>query len=276
MLARCRIAFFLLILPLLTFSAGCRNRTDTVEAELRSREKMYRDALAENQLANAHIYSLQQEVDALRKGAIIPSDQAAMTFGLKRITLGRSTGGRDNDRYPGDEVLEVVVEPRDESDHVTKAPGCLQIYALEVSPSGVKTPLCMWDIGAEELRKSWKEGLLSTGYTLTLPWKALPTTETVRVIVRLVTSDQRVYEADKDIKVKLLPGAVQRRLDEGIPLHAPMPVPGPAPGLDLIQMGNAMPNRPARDAQTPHRTQWRPATPQEPGITLGDPSPAGD
>ena len=64
-----------------------------------------------------------------------------MTFGLKRITLGRSTGGRDNDRFPGDEVLEVVVEPRDESDHVTKAPGCLQIYALEVSPSGERSRL---------------------------------------------------------------------------------------------------------------------------------------
>jgi hypothetical protein len=274
MLARCRIAFFLLILPLLTFSAGCRNKTDAVEAELRSREKMYRDALVENQLSEARIDALQREVDALRKGAIISPDKAAMTFGLKRITLGRSTGGRDNDRYPGDEVLEVVVEPRDESDHVTKSPGCLQIYALEVSPSGVKTPLCMWDIGSEELRKSWKEGLLSTGYTLTLPWKVLPATETVRVIVRLVTSDQRVYEADKDIKVKLVPGAVQRRMEEGIPL--PNPTPLPMPGPVLVPTGNVTTGwRQAPEAETPHRTQWQPASPDV-RITIGQPTPLVD
>ncbi len=185
MLARCRVAFFLLFLPILCISAGCRNKTDAVEAELRTREKMYRDALQEQQLSDARIYALQHEVDALRKGACITPEHAAATFGLKRIVLGRSTGGRDNDNLPGDELLEVVVEPRDESDHTIKAPGTLQIFALEVSPQGIKTPLCMWDIPPEQLHKSWKQGLLSTGYVLTLPWKVLPTTETVRVIVPL-------------------------------------------------------------------------------------------
>jgi hypothetical protein len=259
MLARCRVAFFLLFLPFLCISAGCRNKTDAVEAELRTREKMYRDALQEQQLSEARIDSLQREVDALRKGAKISPEQAASTFGLKRILLGRSTGGRDSDNLPGDELLEVVVEPRDESDHTIKAPGTLQIYALEVSPQGVKTPLCMWDIPAEQLHKSWKQGLLSTGYVLTLPWKVLPTTETVRVIVRMTTPDQRCYEADKDIKVRLVPGAIPKRMDE-------MMVPGPPEmGPVIVPTGRVTAN-----AAPPAPTPWQAGMPHE-GVSLGQP-----
>jgi hypothetical protein len=259
MLARCRVAFFLLFLPILCISAGCRNKTDAVEAELRTREKMYRDALEGQQLAEARIDAQQREIDALRKGAAISPEHAASTFGLKRIVLGRGTGGRDNDNLPGDELLEVVVEPRDESDHTIKAPGCLQIYALEVSPQGVKTPLCMWDIPAEQLHKSWKQGLLSTGYVLTMPWKVLPTTEMVRVIVRMTTPDQRCYEADKDIKVRLVPGAVLKRADEMI-------VPGPPEmGPVLVPTGrvtaNSAPLAP---------TSWQAGTPDQ-EVTLGQP-----
>ncbi len=267
MRARCRVAFFLLF-PLLCISAGCRNKTDAVESELRTREKMYRDALAEQQLSEARIDALQREVAALRKGAKITPEQAASTFGLKRIVLGRFTGGRDNDGLPGDELLEVVVEPRDESDHAIKAPGTLQIYALEVSPQGVKTPLCMWDIPAEQLHKSWKQGLLSEGYTLTLPWKVLPTTETVRVIVRLTTPDQRPYEADKDIKVRLVPGAVQRRGEE-------MPLPGPPEdGPVLMPTGRVTAGWLQADT-APNPTQWQAGAPG-PTITIGQPLRGGD
>ena len=52
---------------------------------------------------------------------------------------------------------------------------------------------------------------MSAGYTLTMPWKSLPVYENVRVLVRFVTPDQRAYEADRDIKVRVVPGASQKR-----------------------------------------------------------------
>jgi hypothetical protein len=213
MRAPCRIAFFLILAPLLGLSVGCRNKTDLVESQLRTKETMYRESLEEQRRSEAQIIALHREIEALRQGAKITPEQASATFGLKRIVLGRATGAFDHDNIPGDELLQVVVEPRDDSDHVIKAPGCLQILALEVTPQGVKTPLCAWDIGPEQLRQSWKQGLLSTGYTLMLPWKNLPTTEQVRVVVRMITSDQRLYEADKDIKVRLVPGAAPRPME---------------------------------------------------------------
>jgi len=59
----------------------------------------------------------------------------------------------------------VVIEPRDYDDHSIKAPGTVHISVLEITPQGVKTPLCSWDISAEQLRQNWRQGLLSTGYS---------------------------------------------------------------------------------------------------------------
>jgi hypothetical protein len=263
MLARCRGAFFLLFLPLLLTSMGCRNKTDVVEMELRTREHLYRDLLEEQQRSEGRIQALQLEIDALRKGSKITPEQAASTYGLKRIVLGRSTGGFDKDGLPGDELLEVVVEPRDYDDHAIKAPGTLNVTTLEITPQGVKIPLSTWDISAEQLRQHWKQGLLSTGYTLTLPWKQFPVHEQVRVVVRFVTPDQRVYEADKDVKVRLVPGASAKRL-ESTPELLPIPAPAPETGPTLVPMSRIMP--------APHTTQWRPVDSNR-VVTIGTPRP---
>jgi hypothetical protein len=262
MLARCRGTFFLLFLPFLCLSTGCRNKTDLVEMELRTKETLFRQCLEDQQRSQAYIQALQLEIEALRKGNKLTPEQAASSFGIKRIVLGRATGGVDNDGVPGDEALQVVVEPRDSEDHSIKAPGTLQIFTLEITPQGIKTPLCMWDISAEQLRLSWKQGLLSTGYSLTLPWKQLPAHEQVRVVVRFITPDQRVYEADKDIRVRLVPGAVQKRWE-----MTPMPQPLPDEGPMLLPTSRVTSSSPASNT-----TQWRPLS-DDRAVTVGRPRP---
>jgi len=126
--------------------------------------------------------------------------------GIQRIVLGRLTGGYDNDGLPGDEALQVIIEPRDAADHSIKTLGRVTITALEVNFQGVKTPIGEWSVSPEQLRPTWKQGLLSTGYVLILPWKTPPQSENIRVIARLTVQDGRVYEADKDVKVRLMPG----------------------------------------------------------------------
>ena len=79
--------------------------------------------MRDQQIAEARIDALTHENDALRKGAPITPEQAASTYGVRKIALGRGTGGRDNDNIPGDEILEVTVEPLDEAGHSIKAPG---------------------------------------------------------------------------------------------------------------------------------------------------------
>jgi hypothetical protein len=258
MWAGCRLSFLVLLLVPL----GCRHNSDLVERELRERDKQFREALDELGKAEHHNLAQQHEIEALRHGATITSEQAAQTFGLRRITFGRGTGGVDNDSLPGDEALQVILEPRETDDHIIKAPGTLYVLAVEINPQGLKTPFSSWTVSPEQLRRSWKQGLLSTGYSLILPWKNFPLTENVRVVGRFVSADNRVYETDKDIKVRLVPGAPRRPegpLDCPIPPQAIEPFTVPTAHTD---------RRPANNAAA--ASHWQ-AVPLDGAVQLGQP-----
>lgn len=188
--------------------AGCR-RNDLVENELRARDVQYREAMEEMMRTDAVNQDLRRENEALRAGGNLTPEQAAL-FGVRRIVIGRGTAGVDNDRVPGDEALQVWIEPRDASDHTIKAPGSLQIAVIEINPQGEKCLLSTWDIDPDQLCRTWKQGLLSIGYMVELPWKTPPRVETIRIVARFTLPDGRAFETDKDIKVRLLPGAALR------------------------------------------------------------------
>jgi hypothetical protein len=193
-------------------AAGCRHANqELLESELRTKEIQYRELLDEHEKTEHHNQALEREIEAIRKGSRLSSEQAAQTYNLKRIVLGRLTGGQDTDKKTGDDALLLAVEPRDGFDHVIKAPGHLTVWVLEITTQGVKRPLTTWEISPDQLARSWKSGLLSSGYVLTLPWKSYPTSENLRVVARLVTPDGRPFEADKDIRIRLVPGAEKMR-----------------------------------------------------------------
>jgi hypothetical protein len=215
-------------------AAGCRGgNCDLVESQLRARETDVHMLRAELDRAHAVNQGMQQELAAAHgDGAGPPPGAAApgvMAYPVRTLTLGRQTGGHDADDCPGDEALQVVVEPRDADDQVVKAPGSLIVQALEVSPEGVKRPLSSWEVSEDELRRSWRTGLLSTGYTVVLPWKIWPSTEKVRVVVQLRAPDGRLYEADKDVCVRLAPGARRPAAPVGPPPREVPTLPPPKP-----------------------------------------------
>jgi hypothetical protein len=250
-----RRSLLLCLLPCLLLCA-CRHNNELLENELRAKEALYREALGELHRIEAHNEALQREITGLYHAGVppLPPEIAAPTFGLKRIALGRGTGGYDADGLPGDEALQVVVEPRDGDDHVVKVPGSLHVSAIEVNAQGLKQHLCWWTLTPEQLRPFWKQGLLSTGYAVTLPWTAFPHSETVRVVVQFKTADARVFEADRDVKVRLLPLS-------NMPMPTPVQ-PGPTPTF-ITPSGAVEENRALR---------WAPA-PLTDAVDLGRPRP---
>ena len=234
-------AFFLFSLL-----AGCRSPCEHVESELRCRERELRELREEFDRTAGANDALQRELCELRKGRpplppaaeplplpkAAPAPAAAAPEGtptswrdagkpavleavtlpatVKDIVLGRGTGGLDEDRLPGDDALQVVVEPRDTDGHAIKVPGCLHVTVLEISPEGTKKPLSSWELSADELRRTWRNGLFSTGYYVTLPWKSCPDMEKLRVVVQFQLSDGRLFEADKDVTVRVPPPSVRK------------------------------------------------------------------
>ena len=186
-------------------TAGCRsnNRYDLIEAELRTRER----ELADSRAALDQSRNLLRAYEAAQqRGAPAPAG-GGMFLPVKEVAIARGTGGVDEDGAPGDEGLLVVVVPKDEDGSAVKVPARVLIAAWEITPAGLKNPIGSWAVPADKLRGTWKGGLISTGYFVAVAWQTPPSTDRVRVAVRLITTDGRAFEADRDVTVRPpLPG----------------------------------------------------------------------
>jgi hypothetical protein len=213
----------------LALTSGCKtnNRYDLIEAELRTREQ---------ELANARA-ALDQSRNLLRAYEASQSRGGAGPAGsgpflpVKNVEIGRGTGGVDEDGAPGDEGLMVVVVPRDEDGSAVKVPGRALVAAWEITPAGLKHPIGSWDISSDALRRTWKSGFISTGYFVALPWQTPPSTDRLRVAVRLVTTDGRAYEADRDVNVR---PPIPLPPNNNVLPYPTSPIPGAPPGVPTV------------------------------------------
>ena len=280
----------------LSLATGCR-RADLVEAELRTRERELRETRSDLDRSELYNQALQSEMGDLRKsGAGHPSicarrgspdpaatpEFASQIYTLKEIVLGRLTGGYDEDKIPGDEALQVILEPRDLDGQAIKAPGHLTVTALQISQEGLKTHLSTWEISPDQLRRTWRNGLLSTGYYVVLPWKIWPTSSKLRVIAQFTLADGRAFEADKDVTIRLPPNL--RGLGDhpppGSPIHTDPPhmPPADAPLNNTIEPELAAPApreigkgevRPAPIPSVESVSAWKKAPPfTVPGVQI--------
>jgi hypothetical protein len=214
-------------------AAGCRSnqRYELIEAELRTRERELLECRGE--LQHARLLNQTYQRSLARPGCppgAGPAD-AVPALPLKEIALASGTGGADNDGLPGDEALQVVVVPRDDDGSAVKVPAAVVVEAFEIGRNGVKVPIGRWDVPPEAVRRTWRGGLFATGYYLLLQWDRPPTTDRVRVAVRLTTLDGRPYEADRDVSVRPLPGLVPGPAAGPVPVIPPPGLPGPAEEL---------------------------------------------
>jgi hypothetical protein len=255
----------LLALAALTTVSGCRS-FELLEAEMRSLEKDLNELKCQLLRTESENESLHRELHHIRQakpGEATPPEVASQQFGLRQLALGRGTGGFDDDGCPGDEGVQLVVEPRDGDGHTLKAPGTLHVEALAVSPEGLKTPISAWDVSPGQLRRTWRSGWLSTGYHVVLPWQTWPTAEKVRLVARLNLADGRVFEAEKDVTVRPTAAAMRRPLPPAVDATVPAP---DGPELTLP------PPRKVSDVRWPgNQTTWQGE--KGPAVTLGQVQP---
>jgi hypothetical protein len=229
----CRGAALVLV-ALCASCVGCfggqqRQQQELLEAELRSQERHIQEMKEELDRKEGIIHGLDVEVERCQQAAACPKqpggDSAPIVNVVRDIALGRLTGGiRENPKAVFDDALLVVLQPRDPEGHVIKAPGSVHIDVFEITPQGLKSPLSSWDITQRELRRLWDEPLIGgPSYRITLTWKALPTTEKLRVVARFTTLDGKLFEAERDITIQLPSGIARPGLPVGIPGYCPPP-----------------------------------------------------
>jgi hypothetical protein len=204
-------------LVLVFTSSGCKlggltgkdKQYDLLEAELRTREREIQELRGEvqqqrllNQTYQRQLPMYASDPIAVGHGGQTPN---VPTLPLKEITLGAGTGGVNDDNLPGDESLMVAIIPKDDDGTAIKVPGQAVVSAFEINRQGIKTQIGQWNVSADQLRRAWKSGLLSTGYFVPLQWDRLPTTEKLRLSVRFQSNDGQSFEADKDVTIRPLP-----------------------------------------------------------------------
>jgi len=212
--------------------AGCRSNKhyDGIEAELRTRNRELADAQKELERTRAINRAYEQSRGPIPGAEPIVPVSGAGCF-IREIALARGTGGVDDDGTPGDEYLMVVIVPTDEDKSPIKVPARAAIAAWEYGPDGLKRGIGQWDISPEQLRSTWRSGLLATGYFVPLQWQHFPTATRVRVAARLTTADGRMFEADRDISVRPMTPAMPALPPDRQPLLPGPPPPGVPPVL---------------------------------------------
>lgn len=191
-----------ILLTALALAGGCRSRSDLVEAELRLKDRQLREMAAERDRLGA----LNEAYEATVRGGPPcpqPGRGGMGPVDIRDVQVGRGTGGIDEDNMGGDEGIQVVIVPRDGDTSAVKAPGSARVTAMQVSPEGLKSPLSTWEVSPAYLRRNWKTGLLSSGYYVSLPWQVMPQSNQLRIVVQFQTPDGAMFEAEKDIQVRL-------------------------------------------------------------------------
>jgi hypothetical protein len=200
---------------------------------------------------------------------------------VKDIQLGRGTGGIDEDKVPGDEGIQVVLVPRDIDGSPIKAAGNLKVTAVEITPEGLKMPLSTWDVSALQLRRTWRSGLLSTGYQVNLPWQKPPANEKLRIVATFFPLEGGAFEAERDVTIHLPDGAPCPPGAAG--LGPPTALPGPAPleGQPVVPPGPGVPALPPPEPIAPPKAPGTPTNssrvwqPVRPAVELLPPRPGG-
>src|SRR5439155_5893880 len=100
----------------------------------------------------------------------------------------------------------------------------------------------------------WQSGLLCTGYFLVLPWKTWPSNCKLRIVVQFVSEENRLFEADKDVTIRVAPALYRKppppEEDKPMPLVTPRPADAPP---TPPQEGEPLPLPPPRKLEPEER-----------------------
>lgn len=233
--------YCLLLTAFCQLAAGCRGlgkpdvQYDLLTAELRTRERELLECRAERDHLRLLGQAYQRQLQYQHPAATCPPEGGAPSLPIREVSLGTGTGGVDDDQQLGDESLMVVVVPRDADGTAVKVPARVTVLAYEITPEGLKTPLGKWEVSPDQLRRTWRSGLLSSGYFVPLQWERPPTTARMRLVARLTTLDGRDYEADKDVSVRPLAGIAPTPVTPppSVPESPPMVEELPPPAAQL-------------------------------------------
>ena len=141
------------------------------------------------------------------KGPTDPAGAAPQTrtdnTRVSQITLRQLPGRAGTlNRRPGDEGLNLLVEPRDADGRLVVAAAPVSVVVLDPALTGEAARVARWDFAAEEIAGRFATTTGGQGILLETVWPAGPPIHNrLHLFVRYTTNDGRKVEAEKVIDV---------------------------------------------------------------------------
>jgi hypothetical protein len=97
---------------------------------------------------------------------------------LARLVIHPSSRGVDLDNQPGDEGIELLVQPLDRSGRLHPVSGSMIVRIMESESENTSRQIGLWEFSAEEIDEFWiGSSSPERGILLHLPWNGLPPTQ---------------------------------------------------------------------------------------------------
>ncbi len=129
-------------------------------------------------------------------------------YTIKRIRLGKSTGGANTDAKPGDDAVKVVIEPIDQHGSVIKTAGSVKVQVFDLAAPKAKNLLAESNHVPNTVTKHWVSGFMGGYFTFTCPLPATPDHSELTVRAEFVEYlTGKTFTAQKVVKVDLPPPA---------------------------------------------------------------------
>lgn len=179
-------------------SIGCQSaadrRADGLEVRLREQQTSI-DRLS------ASLEKIQTDRDVARREASILRDElgklqpspdiiqaAHSTALIDRIeVVPLLSGGLDRNDIPGDELVSLLIAPKDSSGEIHRVPGKLSIRLTDVSRPAGSEELLTENFSDTEAEDLWHNGIVGRGFRVLIPLPASLTTRNLTAHVRFRT-----------------------------------------------------------------------------------------
>lgn len=205
----------------LALLAGCSavKERDVLEARLRDQEDMLASYQSQLDRVKTELDVAKREAGQLRTqlthGETSPAGRndpgaAARVEGIEFSSL--MTGGLNRDMEPGDDGLSVVLAPHDHQGELVRAAGSFEIEAFDLAASDGARKIGRWRIDLADSQNHWHQGVIQSGYRFELPWQELPSSDKLLLHGRMISSDQRQFDATATVRITP-PGAGVARGD---------------------------------------------------------------
>ncbi len=188
---------------------GSASTEEILESRLRVQEQQISDLQGQLERTENDLKAAQRRSDDLqarlsRENEIaLVSEQHEALFQVTEITINPMlTGGLNRDGEPGDDLLSVMVIPRDENGDPVKLPGRITFELHDMTLAESERRLGRWKFSPTEMREHWQSGFVGNGFRFQLPWQQKPRNSTLLIHARLNTPDGRQFDATHEVRIQ--------------------------------------------------------------------------